>query len=121
MAQKEAGEPAVCRDRSVVTESVTGQTVQERLHPAQAAQRRPQPGCLWRPRGDERKCPRVGQRDAPYPVSEALEVVLPSVLRRLEHVLVEIHLVDDRLDDSVQECLSTWHVPVERHSLDAEF
>ena len=80
VTEQEAGERPVRADTAGVGESAPVQGVQERFHPPQAPQRRPHPGRGGWAGRDQREHLGVGQRDPPYPVREALQVVLP--LRR---------------------------------------
>src|ERR1700712_711962 len=120
VSEQEARERAVRADRAVVVEPLLLEAAEERLHPVEAAQGRPQPGRLGGTRSNQWEGLGVAQGDAAHAVRQAHEEVLPAVTRLLEDVVVVVHLADDLLDHPIQQRLATGDVAVQRHGLDVE-
>src|SRR3954453_22336011 len=78
VTEQEGGERAVGRHARCVREPVACQSLEERLHPAQAAERGPQPRRRGRARCHQRKPPGMGLGEPAYAGSQRLEIVLPA-------------------------------------------
>lgn len=60
----------------------------------------------------------MAQGQAPYPVGQPAQVVLPAVVQLQVDLGVGVQLVDDQVNDAVEQAFPAGHVPVQRHRFD---